>query len=344
MDADLKCPLCGQEINEQQYAYTKKKLTQEASLENQNQIKILNDTVYEKERHLQDVQFEHSQQLERVLDNHTEKINNLMSSNEEMVDNLRTQIKEDHLQHMRLTEDFNNIQDKLNKKQSELIGEVGEIELLETLKEYFPDDDFTSQTRGTSEADIVQTIHYNHQPLDIRICYDNKQKTSVTKIHVDKAKIYQQIHNTKHVLIVSSILPKTDIPNSLVGTKDGILLVHPKIIGEVVKLLRENLISIHTKISTEMNRDTKETELYNFVTSHQFAMQLSVVSNCYHKLDKLLTTEMTSHTRSWKQRKKILDELLHAKINIEQEINVITDEDLKEIETPDDLTVEPESF
>lgn len=344
MSIDLKCPLCGQEIDEQQYAYTKKKLTEESSRKNQNEIKILNETIYEKERQIQDVQFEHSQQLERVLDNHTEKINNLMASNEEMVGNLRTQIKEDHLRHITLTEDFNKMQDKFRTKQSELIGEVGEIELLETLKEYFPNDDFTTQTRGTSEADIVQTIHHNHQPLDIRICYDNKQKTSVTKTHVDKAKIYQQIHSTKHVLIVSSILPKMDIPNSLVGTKDGILLVHPKIIGEVVKLLRENLISIHTKSSTEKNRDTKESELYNFITGHQFAMQLSVMSNCYHKLDKLLTTEMTSHTRSWKQRKKILEELLHAKINIEQEINVITDEDIKEIETPDDLTVDPESF
>ena len=62
------------------------------------------------------------------------------------------------------------------------------------------------------------------------------------------------------------------------------------------------------------------------------------------QLDKLLKTEMVSHTRNWKLRKKIFDELLHAKISIEQEINVITDETLDEIIDDNDIIIDEKSL
>ena len=337
---DLTCPLCGQGINTQQYAYTKKKLTEEVSQVNQNKIKILNDTIYEKERYIQELEYEHSQKLDRVLTNHSDQLQEIKNSKEEIIQELETRNKEMQDTNHNLTKKTIDLEIQLVKKQSELLNEEKEIDISQILKESFPDDNFALPS-SPAEADILQTIYHHGKALDIRICYDNKQNITVTKTHVDKAKMYQNTYDTEYVLIVSSILPKTDIPNSLVGTKDGILLVHPKIIVEVSKLLREHLIAIYTRNSTEVNRDTKEGELYNFVTSHKFAMQLSVISNCYYKLDKLLNTEMTSHTRNWKQRKKVLDELLHAKINVEQEVIVITGEDLEEIKTSDELEIDP---
>lgn len=349
-----KCPYCGQSVTNEQFSLATEKMKDELKKDHQSEIYDLTEKLREKEkkiqegdyenkRHMQDLEYEADQTLSEIKIEHAKKINAMMDSNDETINKLRSKIEEDNLANIRLTTELNKSQDILRKKQSELIGEVGEIELLKLLKESFPDDDFTTQSKGTAEADIVQTIKHNNQVLDIRICYDNKQNTQVTKTHVDKAKAYQQIHNTKYVLIVSSILPKMDIPNSFIGSKDGILLVHPKIVVAVVTILRENLITLQTKTLTETNRGTKESQLYDFITGHQFAMQFSVISNCYNKLNKLLQTEQTSHTRSWKQRQKILEELFHTKIEIEQEIIVITGKDIAETKL-DDSEVVPESF
>jgi len=331
---DEKCPYCGQEITKTELKIIEKRIEKETNLKYEKNIGELSDLIRVKDDYIKSLDHDHGLQLEKIISDNTQKINQITNSNSEIIADLRTQRQEDKLHFDRLQNDFEGINDKFRKQQSELIGEIGEIQLLETLSETFISDSFNTQSRGTAEADIVQTIHHDSNPLDIRMCYDNKQKTMVTKAHIDKAKKYQQIHNTKYVFVVSSILPKKDIPNSLFGVKEGIFLVHPAVVIEVVKLIRGNLIEIHTKKNTQENRDSKESELYEFVTGHQFALKLSVISNCYSKLDELLKTEMNSHNRSWKQRRKALDELFRAKIDLEQEINVITDTTIKEIEMP----------
>jgi len=198
------------------------------------------------------INYRNSLKLDSILAENSVKITDATNLFQKTIDDLREDRKQDKLQLERAQDSLDMASGKLKKSQSELIGE---IQLLEKLKEYFKEDSFITQSRGTSEADIVQTVYNNNMPLDIRICYDNKQKTMVTKTHVDKAKKYQQVHNTKYVLIVSSILPPKTVTNSFFGTSNGIMLIRPQIVIEIVKLVRENLIEIHTKVTSEQNRD-----------------------------------------------------------------------------------------
>jgi hypothetical protein len=339
MDTET-CPYCHQPITKIQLKEIEKKIERDVTTKFDKKLDELSTSLHEKDSHIKELNQENAKNLDRILTENTHKMNEMSKINDEIIQDLRTARKEDKVHLERLQKDFETVSDKFKKHQSELIGEVGEIKLFETLSEEFKEDSFVTQSRGTSEADIVQTVHYNGLPLDIRICYDNKQKTAVTKAHVDKCKKYQQIHNTKYVFIVSSILPKKNIPNLYYGVKDGIFLVHPLIVLEIVKLVRNNLIEIYTKKTTQQNKNSKESELYEFITGHQFALKLSVLSNCYSKLDELLKSEINSHNRNWKQRRKALDELFRSKIDIEQEINVITGTDIEEIKLNDVTEIE----
>lgn len=330
MESEI-CPYCHQPITKLQLKQIEKKIEKDIQNKFDKKLDELANSIHEKDIHIKELNHENATNLDRILTENTHKINEISKTNDKIIEDLRIERKEDKIHLERLQKDFETVSDKFKKHQSELIGEVGEIKLLETLSDEFKEDSFVTQSRGTSEADIIQTVHHNGLPLDIRICYDNKQKTTVTKAHVDKCKKYQQIHNTKYVFIVSSILPKKDIPNLYYGMKDSVFLVHPLIILEIVKLVRNNLIEIYAKKTTQQNKDSKESELYEFITGHQFALKLSVLSNCYSKLDELLKSEINSHNRSWKQRRKALDELFRSKIDIEQEINVITGVDIEEI-------------
>jgi len=333
-----KCQYCGQPITKQEFENITKRMEREAKAIFNIEKERLEQKIESQNKEIIDINQRNSLKLDSILSENTAKIIEATNSFQQTIDNLREERKQDKLQLERAQDSLDEASDKLKKSQAELIGEIGEIQLLEKLEEYFKEDSFNTQSRGTSEADIVQTVYHNNTPLDIKICFDNKQKTMITKIHVDKAKKYQQIHNTKYVMIVSSILPPKTVTNSFFGMSDGIMLVHPQIVIEVVKLVRKNLIEIHTKASSEQSRDTKESKLYEFITGHQFALKLSVISNCYSKLDTLLKSEINSHNKNWKQRRKSLDELFHAKIDLEQEVNVITDTIIKEVKMPlDDM-------
>jgi len=289
---DDKCPYCDQSITTKEFENITKRMEREAKALFNIEKERLDQKIESQNKEIKEINNRNALKLDSILAENSVKITEATNSFQKTIDDLRDDRKQDKLQLERAQDSLDQASDKLKKSQSELIGEIGEINLLETLQEHFKEDSFITQSRGISEADIVQTVYHNNKPLDIRICYDNKQKTMITKTHVDKAKKYQQIHNTKYVLVVSSILPPKTVTNSFFGVSDGIMLIHPKIVIEIVKLVRKNLIEIHTKATSEQNRDSKEAKLYEFITGYQFALKLSTISNCYSKLDTLLKSEI----------------------------------------------------
>jgi len=342
----MNCPFCFQTIPEKQSEKITKSYTKEldskynAQIETlkikyDEEINILTQDLQEKENLIQTQKFSYSEKLDRILVNNTEKINEINNNHGDQLSAMQS-ILEDNQE--KILERNNIIHElKLFKFESKIDKEIN---LLELLQENFPNDEFA--LRGNSEADIVQTIRHKNNFLDVRICYDDKQLITINKTHIEKAQTYQHIHSTRYILIVSTILPKNVI-NSYFGVQDNILLVHPKILIEIIKLLRENIISIYSQENTQTNRDTKEVQLYNFITSDDFATHLRELATCYSKLDQLLQTEITSHKKSWKLRKKVLDELFHTKIDIEQEISLITEEISVEV-AADKITIDPGEF
>jgi hypothetical protein len=77
-------------------------------------------------------------------------------------------------------------------------------------------DIFTTQTRGTSGADIVHQIRTTSgELLETKIGYDNKEAATVTKRDIEKAKIDKKTLQTDYFIIVSKNLPKKEVKNGL---------------------------------------------------------------------------------------------------------------------------------
>jgi chromosome segregation ATPase len=68
------------------------------------------------------------------------------------------EIRERDEQILRCKGTIEELKEQMSKTQPELKGEVGEQKLLEDLREAFPEDQFSRQTRGISEGDIIQHI------------------------------------------------------------------------------------------------------------------------------------------------------------------------------------------
>ena len=244
---------------------------------------------------------------------------------------LKQQLTEKDTQLRRFSNEVESLKKQLTQSQSELKGEAGELDLLARLTEAFPNDHFRRQKRGTSSGDIMHQIQENGKSLDIAIVYDNKAAKTVTKKDIEKAKKYQKIHGTNYVIIVSANLPKTSVPNGLYGTRDGILLVHPSIVTEVTKQIRTAIIEISRLRLSTKDQESKQTQLYEYLTSSEFSRIMEDISAAYEALYKLQTKEERDHQTLWKSRLHEIDRLVKLSNDYGSGIESITQTSLDEI-------------
>jgi len=237
---------------------------------------------------------------------------------------LNEELKEREIQISRFKDEVDGLKKQLTQSQAELKGEAGELDLFVTLTDAFPQDHFRRQKRGTSSGDLIQRIRTGSSVLDTLIVYDNKAANTVTKADVTKAKKYQKIHGTQYVLIVGNNLPKTSVPNGLIGEKDGIILVHPSIVVEVSKRIRDGIIEISKLSLGKEDRQEKQDKLYSYIMSQEFSLVLKSLSDLNEKLYNLQSKEEKDHQTLWKNRKSLQEELLKAYNELSSGIESIT--------------------
>ena len=241
---------------------------------------------------------------------------------------LNEQLREREIQISRFKDEVEGLKKQLTQSQSELKGEVGELDLYATLTEAFPQDHFRRQKRGTSSGDLIQRIRTTSNILDTPIVYDNKAANTVTKSDVEKAKKYQKMHGTNYVLIVGQNLPKTSVPNGLIGEKDGIILVHPSIVVEVSKRIREGIIEISKLSHSKDDQKEKQDRLYQYIMSQEFSLILKSLSDLNEKLYNLQSKEEKDHQTLWKNRKSLQEELLKTYNEFSSGIESITQDSM----------------
>ena len=243
-------------------------------------------------------------------------------------DKLENEIRQRDIQLKRVGHEVDDLKNQLSNNQSELQGEAGEIDLYETLTAAFPNDFFRRQKRGIESADIIQTIRTPKENLDTQIVYDNKESKTITKSDLNKAKKYKKIHGTNHTIIVSANLPKKEIPNGFIGSKDGILLVHPSVIVEVSKQIRTGIIEISKLSTSKEDKKEKESKLYDYIINQEFSMLLQSIYDLHQKMWDVQHKEEKSHHTLWKTRKDLQDQLIMTYKEIASGIDSITQKEV----------------
>jgi hypothetical protein len=244
---------------------------------------------------------------------------------------LQDEVRERDIQVMRFKDEVDSLKKQLTQSQSELKGEAGEMDLFVTLTDAFPQDHFRRQKRGTSSGDLIQRIRTGNSVLDTPIVYDNKNANTVTKADVTKAKKYQKMHGTTYVLIVGNNLPKNSVPNGLLGEKDGIILVHPSIVVEVSKRIRDGMIEISKLSLGKEDRQEKQDKLYSYIMSQEFSQILKSLSDLNEKMFHLQSKEEKDHQTLWKNRKGLQEELLKTYNELSSGIESITLDSMVEL-------------
>jgi len=220
--------------------------------------------------------------------------------------------KESELQYNRIVSINQQLADKVKKLEkvldnipSELRGTAGELVLQDELQKEFITDVFASKKVGVEMADVVQTIiTETGDRLCTPIVYDKKMADRVTSQDIDKAKRYKINHNTDHCIIVTTKGIRT---NHFTEEREGILLVHPIALIDVVRRIRHLVIECAKLVRNTEALQTKQAMVYNYVTSPEYNREWKTILDIKLKLDELQKSEDRYHNKTSEKRRQLIE-------------------------------------
>lgn len=364
---EYKCPSCGHLLGEEEFSHacrTNKKLVDEKveqQLQQQlEQIKngyakkiqeINEKNELEKEREVRNkvakvvsaertwMELKHKKELEEAQKQNTdkldEKIKEAITSHEanyiQKVKEFEMQIKRIESHNRELLAEVEKQKKILDSVPSELKGTSGEFILIDELKEEFRTDDIVGKKVGVAMADVVQYIvTETGERVPIPIVYDKKMGKLVTPSDLVKAKNYKMIHNTNHCLIVTEDIKRNDLKRSrskFSEEREGVLLVHPLAIVDIAKRIRSFLIENTKQTKNNNGRDSKQSKLYDYLTSAEYSRDMQIILEAKSKLDELQRKEEDYHRTTWSKRKDFIEKWFDVDHKNDRIIDDITQED-----------------
>jgi hypothetical protein len=202
--------------------------------------------------------------------------------------------------------------------------DVIEVDVYEALKAAFAktDDKIVRMPMGEGSADVlVHEVAYKGQVCG-RILVDTKhrrnwQSSYATKLHDEMVGA-----KAEHAILATVAFPKDQHE---LCEQDGVLLVLPARVVELVTILRRALVTTcRAKLSTE-ERAEKKVKLYDFVTSATFRQKLAEPGLIAASLLELDVEEKAQLDRILKKRGAMLRKLENVVAEVTSEIAEIVD-------------------
>jgi hypothetical protein len=311
--------------------------------EAQNKLKIERNDIEQEKTKLENKRIELEKQQQSAIDEKLEEINEQFDRDKiEIEEKANKKLKEKEretneleIKNKRALKEIEDAKDeldavkkKLQTKQADITGQIGQDEFVKLLRESFPNDSFKETHGGVKEADIIHTIRENNVEYGNLICYDVKKEKTPNLTDIENAKAYREIHGTSYSIIIASSMPVQEIPNKFIGRKNNVLIIHSKISIEVIKIIRNNLIMIeHSKNSVE-DRDSKQAKLFDYVLGQDFQTRISSLFYSIQKFNKLLELEERQFNKAKKEKLAIIKEL-KSSLKINDEISDVIETEIK---------------
>lgn len=206
---------------------------------------------------------------------------------------------------------------RIEEKTAHALEEYSVDALLSDLQDNFREDRVERLERGRNVGDVRQAIGYRGQEVG-EIIYELKNVKSWLNAFLEQAKRYRTVHNTPHVVVVSTALPGKAKNLTM---KDGVLVVTPDYAILVARLIRDGIIAMaKAKLSGEQ-KEAKVAQLYSYLTSDDYRQRAEGVVEGVRKLKELQSQEQESHRRTWQkqeqQHKKIDADIGEVRLKVE---------------------------
>lgn len=201
-----------------------------------------------------------------------------------------------------------NLQRRLDQRSAEELGEGAEVDLFESLKSEFPDDEIRRVGKGITGADIVQLVKHNQQVCG-KVIYDSKNRKAWRDEYVTKLRTDQLAEKAEHAVLSTCKFPSGAHQLEI---RDGVIIANPARVVMVAEILRTHLIQCHSLRVSGKERDGKTAALYSYITSERFWQHLASLDSCSGKMLEIDVSEKKAHDKVWENRGRTIKQLQRA--------------------------------
>lgn len=207
----------------------------------------------------------------------------------------------------------------LEKKSNEELGEGAEIDLFEALKAEFPEDNIKRIPKGSPGADIRHIVMMNGKECG-KILYDSKNHNQFRTDHVTKLKADQIADKADHAILSTYKFPQG---TRHVHVQDGVVLASPARVVAIATIIRRHLTQVYTLRVSNVERESKMVELFEFIVSERCTQLLSRIEKQAEDLLELQNMEIKWHKNNWEKRGEAYKAIQKAKGDLETDIGRI---------------------
>ncbi|MDQ6994671.1 MAG: DUF2130 domain-containing protein [Mariprofundaceae bacterium] len=283
-------------------------LLREELADKSSKIKLLNKTSAELEK----IKREKNELEETITAKSEKKLNQKLLEEKERIqkeEHDKSELKFKELEKQLL--DQKKLTEEMKRKQEQgsmqTQGEVQELAIEEWLAAQFPLDVIQEIKKGERGADCLQTVHTRTQQNCGTIYYESKRTKNFQATWIEKFKSDIRERNAHIGVLVTDVMP-ADMER--MGLKDGVWVCSFDEFKGLCTVLRESIIQINTAIVTQENKGDKMGMLYDFLTSHEFQLQIEGIVEGFTQMKTDLESEQRSMRSIWKKREKQIEKVL----------------------------------
>ncbi len=222
------------------------------------------------------------------------------------------------------------LEHQLAKKTAGELGDGGEIDVFEALRDQFQGDRITRIQKGQPGADILHEVLYKGECCG-RIVTDSKNRQAWQNVFVSKLRQDKVEANAEHAILATTVFPAG---KKELCIESGVIIVSPARVIYVTELLRQSMVSMHVKGLGLNERSNKMSQLYDLITSEAYMRKLGEVERLAQDVLDLDVQEQKDHGNVWRRRGTITTRLKNLLREVDTDVAAI-------IEAAEGLPPEP---
>jgi hypothetical protein len=190
------------------------------------------------------------------------------------------------------------LEHQLQKKTANELGDGGEVDVFEALRDAFQGDKIIRIQKGQPGADILHEVLYKGE-LCGRIIVDSKNRQAWQNGFVDKLRKDKVDHKAEHAILATTVFPagKKELSN-----ESGVIVASPGRVVCITELLRQAMVTMHIKGLSMKERSNKMSQLYNLITSESYSKKFTETERLAQDILDLDVQEQRDHSTVWRKR------------------------------------------
>jgi hypothetical protein len=189
---------------------------------------------------------------------------------------------------------------QLQKKTANELGDGGEIDVFENLREAFASQgDLTTRIKkGQPGADIIHEVRHKGQTCG-RIIIESKVRQDWKKAYVTKLRQDQVEAGAEEAILATSVFPPG---GKEICIESDVIVINPARVVHIAHILRQAMITMHVRGLSMKERAGKMNKLYGLITSEPYRRKFSEAGKIIEEILELDVQEKKAHDNVWRKR------------------------------------------